>query len=915
MAITGGIDQKGNRVEGSSGVTSLTDVESGQVVPTTNIGGIGPDGNFVEDAGTSTTDVGTNANLNTNFTSIYGRYRVGVSPKGNLTTSIRGNDVANGVFKVKSDSTTSTTNVSDTGTTGNVTSGTTSSTTTTDPTSTGGTTGNVDAGGGVGIGSDISPTVFSRIRVVSDTGTKLNLNGETSTGIPDGSADFSDSATFDITGLQLDTVDSTVNVNGFNNPRNDIPVGRYRTYTEVKSNDRNFQVDAFGSDYDPVPSFPGFGITPAGTLLSKSSVQSTFRDGTSVSSDVRALGGADTIPEIHVGGPPAKIGSIYNDQGQYDSTIANRLGPVNGFGENADDGYVGIYDSSGNFIPTNQLTSPIISSITQSSQVVPFVDTTTRSLAQNYNGIATVSPSYIPTDRTITGAIGDFATDIIRGLGQQVSTTVNQQINGALSTVFGKGQQGKLNDYDHASKFFRSNNYKFAPKHAFLFHVYFDINPTVVSPSTFELSMLAKQVSLPRMSVDTKAVNSYNATKIIQTKMRFEPINIIFHDDCADTVRNFWNGYMGHYWSEVNSKPGYGGFSAPAKRYLNKIHIYSLHNKKFSTVTLINPIIKSYAGSEHNMTAHTELMSVTMSIEYEGVVYNDPTLLNLLGMAQSPYYNNFVAGQNTFSPNPFLPKSTSTTTTPAVNSATTGTTAFSAFDNSISNSNGNSFVTIPRIVGGADSLPTLFNNAFSPTTDLTNIASPMPSEQSSGTTVATTKSLTGSALSTYTATFTESEPDFGVTVSDFKFTDNKFNVNDLARYTGLTAAEAQQMMNDLPDSTTLAQLQLVESDNVSSILASYSLPPTSTDRYQYATTGKSNVTSIPNLNTDILAEIDRTNEQISNDVKTQFSQTSRTTGYIPTTNLTGSLTNTGGAVSTQDSIVTNLDKRDQFMYA
>jgi hypothetical protein len=192
----------------------------------------------------------------------------------------------------------------------------------------------------------------------------------------------------------------------------------------------------------------------------------------------------------------------------------------------------------------------------------------------------------------------------------------------------------ELHDYNHAALLFRANNYEHLPKQSFLYHVYFDINPIVVqvdAGTQAKLGMLVKQVTLPRISADTKTVNAYNAVRVVQTKLRFEPVTITFHDDSADLVRNFWNGYMAHYWSEVNGSPGAGGYSAPKERYLNNIHIYSLHHQKFSVVTLVHPIIKNFSGGEHNSSSGGEMMSQSMTIEYESVKYNDPKITTVYG--------------------------------------------------------------------------------------------------------------------------------------------------------------------------------------------------------------------------------------------------------------------------------------------
>jgi hypothetical protein len=59
-----------------------------------------------------------------------------------------------------------------------------------------------------------------------------------------------------------------------------------------------------------------------------------------------------------------------------------------------------------------------------------------------------------------------------------------------------------------------------------------------------------------------------------------------------------------------------------ATPYLRSIRIYSLHQKRFSEYTLINPIVKSFRHGSHNNQNDSDLMQHEMTIEYESVLYN-----------------------------------------------------------------------------------------------------------------------------------------------------------------------------------------------------------------------------------------------------------------------------------------------------
>ena len=202
-----------------------------------------------------------------------------------------------------------------------------------------------------------------------------------------------------------------------------------------------------------------------------------------------------------------------------------------------------------------------------------------------------------------------------------------------------------LRDRRHASRLFVDDQYKLVPKMGYLYHVFFDINaaaalPDQVNPNRDrELGMLVKSVSLPKFTVDTKRYNAYNRPNYAQTKVNYDAINIGFHDDSANVVRNFWFDYYNYYYRDADynkelyasrhkyeptrlaDKWGYSPRNNIAEPYLKSIRIYSLHQKKFSEYVLLNPIIKSFRHGDHASTATTDIMAHEMTIEYESVLY------------------------------------------------------------------------------------------------------------------------------------------------------------------------------------------------------------------------------------------------------------------------------------------------------
>lgn len=213
----------------------------------------------------------------------------------------------------------------------------------------------------------------------------------------------------------------------------------------------------------------------------------------------------------------------------------------------------------------------------------------------------------------------------------------------------GIGTGPSLRDFQHANKIFVGDAYALSPKYSFLFHVAFDIDSTLTRlPNTekIQLGMLVKSVQLPKYTIENKTLNAYNRPNIVQNKIKYDPVTITFHDDSSDVVRDFWYDYMSHYYRDTDySQPLYlqptkynlqqteqWGYQ-PAKystngtieKILNRIKIYSLHQKRFTEYILINPMITSFQHGQH-VQGQSEFVENTMSVAYETVLYNYGTI-------------------------------------------------------------------------------------------------------------------------------------------------------------------------------------------------------------------------------------------------------------------------------------------------
>ena len=230
----------------------------------------------------------------------------------------------------------------------------------------------------------------------------------------------------------------------------------------------------------------------------------------------------------------------------------------------------------------------------------------------------------------------------------------------------------QIKDFRHASRLFVDNNYERSPKYTWLFHVYFDLNPELVDKNVvnqrnqIEIGMLVKSADLPKFRINTKTYNNYNRPSIAQTKVNYEDINITFHDDSANIVRKLWFDYYNHYYRDTDNNYGdatgalnpiylrnykqtlgqrtqLNNFGYTPRRnsnistqYIQAIRIYSLHQKRFSEYTLINPIITSYRHGTHQ-NGQDGTMENVMTISYETVLYASGSARVARGFADLHY--------------------------------------------------------------------------------------------------------------------------------------------------------------------------------------------------------------------------------------------------------------------------------------
>lgn len=236
-----------------------------------------------------------------------------------------------------------------------------------------------------------------------------------------------------------------------------------------------------------------------------------------------------------------------------------------------------------------------------------------------------------------------------------------------------------LRDYTHASKVFTTNAYELKPRFKFLFHVVFTLNVGQIAAlrnakvfgasEIYNLSLAVKTIDLPKYNITTETLNQYNRKRVVQTKINYDPINVTFHDDGGDNIREMWYQYYSYYYKDPaqkynNISPtngsagnltdtttgmdynardiysqnrvanqndwGYigesytdgasaGGTGKPP--FFRDIQIFGFDQHKYARYVLINPIISNWSHDTYDYSQGNGTMQNSMTIAYETVKY------------------------------------------------------------------------------------------------------------------------------------------------------------------------------------------------------------------------------------------------------------------------------------------------------
>lgn len=232
-----------------------------------------------------------------------------------------------------------------------------------------------------------------------------------------------------------------------------------------------------------------------------------------------------------------------------------------------------------------------------------------------------------------------------------------------------------LRDARHANNLFTQYGHLFSPKVKFLYHVVFEpANDVSFSTNTRQfnkqIGVLVKSADLPAYRADIQNKQQYNRKKNLQTRIDYQDIRVVLHDDNLGVTRAMLEEYYRFYFQDGNHKlsssfstpdgsfgardkyssitPNYGLNNFYDGPFFNNIKIYQLGLQNWYSYTLVNPLLSGWEHGSVDSSTGAEMNENSITIAYEGVLYDN----GIIGEDGEP--KNFADSEtgydNTFSP-------------------------------------------------------------------------------------------------------------------------------------------------------------------------------------------------------------------------------------------------------------------------
>jgi len=183
-----------------------------------------------------------------------------------------------------------------------------------------------------------------------------------------------------------------------------------------------------------------------------------------------------------------------------------------------------------------------------------------------------------------------------------------------------------------------------------MYYVYLELNPKAIRSASWKLrhqleaGLLVKSADLPKITMEHEVKNMYNKKKVVYKDIKFEPLNLQFHDDNLGITNSLYALYYGYHSPErflttevAHADPGstmgspywrerggsrYGlDQNGSDESFFKSIQIYTLARKSWNGYKLINPRIVNWSHGQVDQSASNGTMESNMTVVYESVMY------------------------------------------------------------------------------------------------------------------------------------------------------------------------------------------------------------------------------------------------------------------------------------------------------
>ena len=176
------------------------------------------------------------------------------------------------------------------------------------------------------------------------------------------------------------------------------------------------------------------------------------------------------------------------------------------------------------------------------------------------------------------------------------------------------------------------------PRLKYLFNI--EIYSTQAQEPARDVYNCVKTVELPKYSIDTQVVNSWNVQQLVPTKVVFEPLSISFYDTTDNRFQRFIKAYLAiisDSFQPVTSgyRLGFDGFGLKMQDSPNDVVIEKIVIRRFfgadadrqnfgneSVVTLYRPKIIDVQHDTLDYNA-SEAITWQISVRYESMTYEE----------------------------------------------------------------------------------------------------------------------------------------------------------------------------------------------------------------------------------------------------------------------------------------------------